>query len=403
MRIAPMTRFIWLVLLVCCSGIPGQDSASQLRQGAFLTERQAREELAEFSGTFCTREEWEARSRRIRRGILRGMELDPLPDRCDLRPLYFDKRIYKGYTVENVAFESLPGIFVTGNLYRPVDAGEKIPAVLCPHGHFEGGRFRPDQQIRCATLARMGAIVLSYDMFGWGESDQIEDYRFPESHKEHPYALKIQTWNSMRAADFLLFLPEVDPSRIAITAASGGGTQTIMLAALDQRISVSVPVVMVSAHFFGGCICESGMPIHHSSDHLTNNAEIAALMAPRPQLLISCGQDWTRNTPEVEFPYFQKVYYLYNAWDQVENVHFEEEGHDYGFSKRQAMYVFLARIFSLSLDGLKRVDGQVDELPVVIEEPDRMRVFTPRHPRPSPAVRFSKSSFRIEYEGIPNK
>ena len=278
----------------------------QLCQGNYQTPEAARRQLDRFGKTYHTAEEWNARADTLRREILRGAELSPLPEKCPLNPIACSKRIHNGYSVENAAFECWPGVFVTGNLYRPTSCRQSYAAILCPHGHFqdpndpnESGRFRADMQKRCATLARMGAVVFAYDMIGWGEFDPIE-------HRSRK-AVKIQLWSGIRAVDFLLSLPGVDPNRIGVTGASGGGTQTFLLAAVDERIDASVPAVMVSAHFFGGCMCESGMPIHKSVRHETNNAEIAALAAPRPQLVISCGNDWTVNTPQVEYPYIARV------------------------------------------------------------------------------------------------
>jgi|GEM_PF-267312 len=362
-----------------------------LRQGHFHSEVAAQEELNRFARSYSNLVEWQQRAQRLREGILKGAELLPLPPRNALNPIIHSRREYDGYIVENVAFESLPGFYVTGNLYRPAGKQGTLAGILCPHGHFYeadgGGRFRPDHQIRCATLARMGSVVLAYDMIGWGESTQFENYHFPDSHRAFQKAVALQTWNSIRAVDFLLTLTDVDSTRIGISGASGGGTQTFFLVAIDERIAVSVPVVMVSAHFFGGCNCESGMPIHQSDRHLTNNAEIAALAAPRPQLIISCGQDWTKNTPEVEFPYIRRVYGLYGAETSVENLHLAAEGHDYGYSKRAGAYRFLAKHLALELARVVDVNGSIEEQSVVIEPKEKMLVFNSHHPRPARAVK----------------
>lgn len=350
-----------------------------LCQGAYFTEEQGAQALKTFATTYHDRASWEARASLIRKGIREGMNLSDKPNFAPLKPIRHSLRKMNGYTVENVAFESLPGFFVTGNLYRPINSSGKTAGILCPHGHAanQDARFLEQAQQRCATLARMGATVFIYDMLGYGDSKQC-DHKVPE-------ALTLQTLNGIRGLDFLTSLPDVDTTRIAMSGESGGGTQTFLLTALDPRIKVSVPVVMVSAHFFGGCVCESGMPIHKRPTHQTSNVEIAALAAPRPMLLVSDGKDWTKNTPAVEFPYIQTIYGYYNAKDQVENVHLPSEGHDYGPSKRAAAYRFLAKHLKLDLNRVLK-DGQIDEGPNTLLTPVDLQVFTTDHPRPAHAV-----------------
>lgn len=366
----------------------------------------AAKELESFALTFKDLESWKKRAAANRVMMLKTMGLSPLPARTPLNVIRHSLREFDGYSVENVAFESEPGVFVMGNLYRPRGRRGPFAGVLCPHGHWgptsaQGyGRFRPSMQTRCAVLARMGAVVFAYDMAGWGEADDhgwpiaqwhppSSNFHVGEMRKDKPKApptLRIQTWNSMRAIDFLLSLDDVDPTRIGVTGASGGGTQTFILAALDDRVAVSVPVCMVSANFQGGCSCESGMAIRGQNEEVTNSADIAAMAAPRPQLLISNGDDWTKYNAIIEVPYLKHVYGLHQAANHIDHAHFAEEKHDYGHSKRMAMYPFMAKHLKLDLAAAQNDAGEIDETKVTILDIDQLRVFNDEHPLPDHAL-----------------
>lgn len=362
---------------------------------------------------------FDERRKELRECIFRTMGINPNPspgvNRNPLHAIIRSKRIMKGYTVENVAFESFPGFYVTGSLYRPLNPPKgsgkgKIAAILCPHGHFynkvdpsipdERGRYRPDMQYRCAALAKMGAMVLDYDMYGYGES-VLETGN--KSYHRTGFANAVQTWNSIRAIDFLLSLGDVDPRRIGVTGASGGGTQTFLVTALDDRVTASVPVVMVSSSFYGGCPCESGLPFHDCGRYKTNNAEIAALAAPRPQLVISDGNDWTKSVPGTDYPYLQTIYGFYGQKDKVQNVHLPHDQHDYGFTKRVPMYRWFADVFGLDLSAVTDKEGKIDESGVTIETANAQLVFGKDFPLPADALRSHEAIVKAfeEFQGMP--
>ena len=373
-----MKRILLLVIGCFICQLSFAQSIPELCQGAYFTEPQGKDFLAQHVP--ASKKEWEARAEQIRNRILEGGELKKLPARPTSKPIVHSRREMNGYTVENVAFETVEGYYLTGNIYRPLNQKGPFAAILCTHGHVQNSdaRYLEYVQLRCASLARMGAAVFAYDMLGYSDAQQ--------SQHKIPKAFKLQVLNSIRALDFLLAQPDIDKNRVGVTGESGGGTQTFMLTALDPRIKVSVPVVMVSAHFFGGCVCESGMPVHKKGDFQTNNVEIAALAAPRPMLIVSDGADWTKNNPNVEYPHLQKIYALYGKENLVENVHLPTEKHDYGPSKRIAAYTFLAKHLQLDLSKATKADGSLDESFAKVLDRKELAVFNAEHPRPANAA-----------------
>lgn len=385
LRVIALLIFATFVIASCNSIKKPMDKV-ELCQNYYLTEDEAVKKLEELSLNFSNADDWKERSKAIRENIIKGAELDKIPEsdwNYSIKVLKNNKQIMNGYTVESVSLEVSPGHFVTGNLYQPDTLYEKMPAILSPHGHWskieDYGRFRDGMQYRCATLARMGAVVFAYDMVGYGEND---------NHKHtDPRTLTTQTYNGIRILDFICSLDYVDINRIAMTGASGGGTQTFILAAIDDRIAVSAPIVMVSAHMYGGCTCESGLPIHKSGDFETNNVEIAASIAPKPLLLIGDGDDWTKNLPAVEYPYIKNIYKMFNAEENVQYAYFAKEVHDYGPSKRKAMYPFMAKHLNLDLNKILDDMGEITEEFVVILDTTKLKVYPERQIIKNPKTR----------------
>ena len=312
---------------------------------------------------YSNQSEWEKRKAELKNCLPRALRLSPVPAKPDSKIILTAKRKYDGYTVENFALETLPGIYVCGSIYKPAKIKGKCPVILNPNGHFGQGRYREDEQKRCATQARMGAIAVSWDLFAWGESL----LQFDGKLHRLSAANTIQTLNATRILDYLLTLKEADKDRVCVTGGSGGGSLTMMMAAIDDRVTLSIPVVMLSSHFVGGCPCESGMPAHLCGQR-TNNAEIAAMFAPKPQLVVSDGGDWSSTVPELELPFLKRTYGFYQAENNLENAHFPTEGHDYGLSKREAMYKFIVKHFGLN-------EKMIDESKVTLEREPQMYAF----------------------------
>ena len=361
--------------------------------------------------------DWNVRKEYVRRQILVAAGLWPIPTKTPLNAAIYGKIDRGEYTIEKVYFESAPGLFVTGNLYRPKNIRGKAPAVMFAHGHREDARFHltPENTLRkdiadgaerferagrstyqsmSRQLALMGCIVWQWDMLSDSDSIQFSRelvHRFakqrpemntaanwglysPQAESHLQSIMGLQMLNAMRGLDFLLSLPEVDPQRTAITGGSGGGTQTMLLAAIDDRVRLSFPVVMVSTAMQGGCTCENASLLRVN----TGNVEFAALFAPKPQGM-NTANDWTKEMATKGFPDLQKLYAIYGKKNHVFLQRGEHFPHNYNAVTRSAFYTFLNKHFALGLTA-PVIESDFDPLP-----PEQLTVWDDGHPAPKAA------------------
>ena len=375
--------------------------------------------LKDLNGTFPfpapkSAQEWEPRRDFVRRQLQVSQGLWPMPTKTPLNAVIHGKMDQGDYTVEKVYFESAPGFFVTGNLYRPKNVTGKVPAVIFPHGHWTDARFliQPDKYVReeiatgqerfeqgghsrfqsmCVQLARMGCVAWQIDALSDSDSKQFTPeviHKFakqrPEMNQTEGWGLYstqaeanlqsvmgLQTLNSIRSVDFLLTLPEVDPTRLAVTGSSGGGTQTMLLAAADARLALSYPVVMVSTAMQGGCSCENATLLRVNS----GNVEIAALFAPKPQGM-NTANDWTKEMATKGFPDLQALYKLYGKKDYVTLQRGEHFPHNYNAVTRMGFYAVLNKHFKLGLQA-PVIERDYQPLPK-----EKLTVWDDAHPAP---------------------
>ncbi len=411
---AGMAAVLWAMLAASsAAGAPRVLPEGELPKDVRL------EPLKDLDGYFpfvppASKAEWEKRADRVRRQILVSQGLWPMPTKAPLNSVIHGKVDRGEYTVEKAYFESLPGFYVTGNLYRPKNVSGKAPGVLFAHGHWTNARLAEssDAEVRqeiadgeerfeeggksrfqsmCVQLARMGCVVWQWDMLGNSDSRQlsmglvhgfskqrpemntVENWGLfsPQAESHLQSVMGLQTWNSIRSMDFLLSLPEVDSSRIAMTGASGGGTQTMILAAIDPRLALSFPAVMVSTAMQGGCTCENACLLRVG----TGNVEFAALFAPKPQGMTTAN-DWTKEMATKGFPELQRLYTMLGARENVMLKRGEHFPHNYNAVSRSGFYNWLNHHFKL---------GQ--KTPVIERDYQRltraeMTVWDHEHPAP---------------------
>jgi dienelactone hydrolase len=291
--------------------------------------------------SYPSREAWMERAAHLRKQILAASGLLPLPEKKPVNAQVFGRVDRDGYSIEKVLLETYPGFWLGGNLYRPRGRQGPFPGVVSPHGHWSYGRLENTHlgslPARGINLARQGFVVFLYDMVGYNDTTQLPHARIGGDREDlwSINLLGLQLGNSIRATDFVASLPDVDAKRLAATGASGGGTQTFLLAAVDDRIQVAAPVNMISSIMQGGSQCENAPNLRVG----TNNMEIGALAAPRPLLMVAATGDWTKNTPREEFPALQSIYRLMGVERNVESVQFDAP-HNYNQQSREAVYAF---------------------------------------------------------------
>src|SRR5262245_23068963 len=333
-------RFTILALAACvplCAQIPAQDARNT---DVVHTDTHFKPK------TYQSLADWTARKAVLRKQILSAAGLMPMFAKNDLRPQVFGRIENRDYSVEKVLLETLPGNYLAGNLYRPLKPAppEGFPAVLSPHGHWQYGRLEHTNiasvPARAISLARQGYVVFAYDMLGYNDTVQTP-HDFGDKPAQQLWAfgpLGLQLWNSIRSLDFIESLPDVDKGRIGVTGASGGATQTMLIAAVDDRVQFTAPANMVSFIMQGGSLCENAPNLRLD----TTNVEFAAMMAPKPMIMTAATGDWTKNMLTEEYPAVRAIYELFQKPDNIATLMLDAP-HNYNLPNREAMYAFFAK------------------------------------------------------------
>ena len=371
-------RIAIISLLAVFPALPAAHAQEAGSQYAFLefVRRQAAE-MREADKPPATLDEWEQQRAALRQRIQEAWAEFP-DEPSPLEPKIVGTLQRDGYRVEKIVFQTLPDVRMTANAYVP-DRQERVPAVLCVHGHWRGAKQDPVVQARCIGLAKLGFFVLSVDAFGAGERGLTK--ALGEYHGEmvaatlFPPGLSLcglQVYENMRAVDYLLTRPEVDGRRIGITGCSGGGNQTMYSGAWDERFSAVVPVCSVGNYqaYLGAacCMCE----VVPGALRFTEEWGVLAMTAPRALRVINATRDAVQFSVEEarkSLALTRPVFALYGQEANLDHAVFEAP-HDYNQPMRESMYGWMSRFLKDSGDG-----SPIAEPAVQTEEPEALRCF----------------------------
>jgi dienelactone hydrolase len=372
-----------LSTVFCIAPLTAQETQAEPSMDFLRFIRNRAQNLRAQDQTPATREAWDQRQENLRHQLAVVWGEFPT-EKCELAAQSFGELQRDGYRVERLIFQTRPGVWMTANAYVPEREGQ-VPAVLCVHGHWQGAKQDPVVQQRCIGLAKLGFFVLAVDAFGAGERGQGK--ALGEYHGEMtaaallPVGLPLaglQMYENVRAIDYLCERPEVDPKRIGVTGASGGGNQTMYVGAWDERLRAIVPVCSVGNYqaYLGAacCMCE----VVPGALSFTEEGDILGLAATRGLMVISA----TRDAPQFSVAESQRsvaraqaIARLLGTPASVRHT-IIESSHDYNRIMREAMYGWM----TLHLKG--EGDGSpIAEPDLQPEDPENLRCF-PGESRP---------------------
>lgn len=286
-------------------------------------------------------EDWTSRRDQYQDQLLEMLGLSPFPKRTPLNARITGSVENDGVIAERIHFQSSPGLYVTGNFYRPVKQDTPLPAILYVCGH---GRVKRDgvslgnkthYQHHGAWFARNGYVCLTIDTIQLGEIEGIHHGTYREKmwwwNNRGYTPAGVEAWNCVRALDYLQSRDEVDGDRIGVTGRSGGGAYSWWVAAIDERIKVAVPVAGITSlqnHVVDGCVEGHCDCMYMVNTYRWDYPMVAALVAPRPLLISNTDKDRIFPLDGVVDVYTRtkKIYQLYDADDKL-GLHITEGPH----------------------------------------------------------------------------
>ena len=358
-------------------------------------ERRAGEALAAVPRSVTAQDADRMRGPR-RQELGRSLGVNRLPWPPALRPKLMGALGRPGYRIEKIIYETLPGMQVPAHLYLPDGLDKTAPAILFYTGHWwADSKARPDFQAFCINMARLGFVVLNFDPFGQGERGvSSRDHRRTEALLVGVAQQGFAEYETRCAIEYLLTRPEVDPKRIGMTGASGGGFNTWVTMALDDRIAAAVPVVGTSDFAEQIHVCRP-LDWYHAAEHChfvpgliryANNHELLAMAAPKPVLIIAASEDQSFPLGGVKgvAAYGSALYKSYRAAEKFALLVDESEGHGYQRRKREAAYGWFLRWLLGRGDGGPHAEPQTETVPFDSQE---LRCFPPgRNESAGPAM-----------------